>query len=114
MMKTIYHKIRLLIFFLALSFVGSSIVRAQQGLDAMWGDHAAVKQASTTHLFDWGNYAMFIHWGLYSQVGNLWKGKTYYGASEWIMNKLMADIPIDEYKAIARCSSIQQLLMPIR
>jgi alpha-L-fucosidase len=101
MMNTIYNKVRPLVFLLTLFFVSSPIARAQQGLDAMWGEHTAVKQVSTTHLFDWGNYAMFIHWGLYSQVGNLWKGKTYYGASEWIMNKLMADIPIDEYKAIA-------------
>lgn len=53
-------------------------------------------------LFDTGNYAMFIHWGLYANLGDLWKGKTYYGISEWIMHRDRANINIDEYKAISR------------
>jgi alpha-L-fucosidase len=69
----------------------------------MWGgqnaENAKVKRG---RFFDWGNYAMFVHWGLYSQIGNKWEGKTYYGNSEWIMNKNMAGIPVDEYKATAR------------
>jgi alpha-L-fucosidase len=74
-----------------------------QEMDKMWGEQntkdAKVKRG---RFFDWGNYAMFVHWGLYSQIGNKWEGKTYYGNSEWIMNKNMADIPADEYKATAR------------
>ena len=53
-------------------------------------------------LFEWGNYAMFIHWGLYSNLGNVWDGKTYYGIGEWIMSKQMANINGDEYKAVAK------------
>ncbi|MDR1456396.1 MAG: alpha-L-fucosidase [Tannerella sp.] len=53
-------------------------------------------------LFEWGNYAMFIHWGLYSQLANRWEGRTYYGIGEWIMNFNMANIPVDEYRAVAR------------
>lgn len=53
-------------------------------------------------LFEWGNYAMFIHWGLYSQMGGVWDGKTYYGASEWLMNKRVAGIDRTEYKATAK------------
>ena len=51
---------------------------------------------------DCGNYAMFVHWGLYSQLGNRWEGRTYYGIGEWIMNEGMAGIPVDEYKATAQ------------
>ena len=52
-------------------------------------------------LFEDGNYAMFIHWGIYSQLGNRFDGKTYYGIGEWMMHKTMAKIPIDRYKKLA-------------
>lgn len=52
-------------------------------------------------LFDEGNYAMFIHFGLYSKLEGEWKGKLYFGNAEWIMNIEQADIPIDEYVAEA-------------
>ena len=52
-------------------------------------------------LFDEGNYAMFIHWGIYSQLGNRFDGKTYYGIGEWMMHKNMATIPIARYKKLA-------------
>lgn len=52
-------------------------------------------------LFDEGNFGMFIHWGLYSQLAGRWDAKTYYGIGEWIMHSDMADIPIDDYKKIA-------------
>ena len=52
-------------------------------------------------LFDEGNYAMFIHWGLYSLLGNEVDGKTYYGIGEWIMNPRMAGIPVEKYKQLA-------------
>lgn len=56
---------------------------------------------SKTSLFDDGNYSMFIHWGIYSNIGNLWKDTTYYGISEWIQNSNMANIPVEEYMAEA-------------
>jgi len=52
-------------------------------------------------MFDDGNYAMFIHFGLYSKFEGEWKGKAYYGNAEWIMNGCQADIPVDEYMAEA-------------
>ena len=42
---------------------------------------------------------MFIHWGLYSQAGGRWKGKTYYGIAEWIMH--LARVPAKEYETLA-------------
>jgi len=52
-------------------------------------------------MFDDGNYAMFIHFGLYSKLEGEWKGKTYYGNAEWIMNENQAGIPAEEYMAEA-------------
>ena len=52
-------------------------------------------------LFEDGNYAMFIHFGLYSKLEGVWKDKIYYGNAEWIMNRSQAGIPVDEYMAEA-------------
>ena len=78
---------------------------AAQEMDKMWGEQNAENaevKVKRGRFLDWGNYAMFVHWGLYSRIGNKWEGKTYYGNSEWIMNNNMANIPVDEYKATAR------------
>ncbi|MCQ2292613.1 MAG: alpha-L-fucosidase [Bacteroidaceae bacterium] len=56
---------------------------------------------SPTFLFDSGNYALFIHFGLYSKMEGEWKGRPYYGAAEWLMNHNQAGIPADEYMAEA-------------
>ncbi len=75
-----------------------------QQMDEMWGEQVMKLKAADAErgqLFEEGNYAMFIHWGLYSHIGNLYKGKSYYGIGEWIMNRRMANIPVDEYKALA-------------
>ena len=75
-----------------------------QDMDQMWGERVMRLKAADAQrgqLFEEGNYAMFIHWGLYSHLGNLYKGKTYYGIGEWIMNRRVANIPVDEYMALA-------------
>lgn len=78
-------------------------VHAQE-MDAMWGETTVklrAENAERGELFDQGNYAMFIHWGLYSQLANKVDGKTYYGIGEWIMDPKMAGIPVKEYKRLA-------------
>ncbi|WP_372846735.1 alpha-L-fucosidase [Pontiella sp.] len=78
---------------------------AEQGMNEMWGESTVklrAENAARGQLFDEGNYAMFIHWGLYSQLGNKVDGKTYYGIGEWIMNPRMAGIPVEEYKNLAK------------
>jgi len=40
-------------------------------------------------------FGMFIHFGLYSQLGGVWKGDTISGYAEWIQAR--ADIPAQEY-----------------
>jgi alpha-L-fucosidase len=45
-------------------------------------------------------FGMFIHWGLYSQLGGEWQGGYYSGIGEWIMFK--ARIPLADYEGVAR------------
>jgi len=74
-------------------------------MDTMWGKSVVklrAEDATRGQLFDEGNYAMFIHWGLYSNIGNRYKGKSYYGIGEWIMHPRMAGIPLQEYKELAK------------
>ena len=81
-------------------------VAAQQKMNEMWGNGQQAKEINNMgergHLFEWGNYAMFIHWGLYSQLGNIWNEKTYYAIGEWMMDVNMGNADKDEYKAVAR------------
>jgi alpha-L-fucosidase len=91
--------------------LAASCIAGQNGMDEMWGESTVklrAENASRGQLFDEGNYAMFIHWGLYSQLGNMVDGKTYYGIGEWIMNPAMAGIPADEYKKLARTFNPEQ------
>jgi len=46
------------------------------------------------------NFGMFIHWGVYAQLGGNYKGKESPGVAEWIMRNLQ--IPKEEYEAIAQ------------
>jgi len=74
-----------------------------QGMEEMWdgaGGKGAVSQ-NRGKLFREGKYALFIHWGIYSQLANKWQGKTFYGIGEWLMNKSMANISPAEYKLAA-------------
>ncbi|CAA6677956.1 Alpha-L-fucosidase (EC [Lentimonas sp. CC19] len=71
-------------------------------MDKMWGDRNVrvdVESSERAALFRDGNYGMFIHWGLYSQLGGEWKGETFYGIGEWIKRQM--GIPTEEYMAIA-------------
>lgn len=89
---------------LMLAITGTTVF-AQQRMDQMWGDQQVKKNTQTEkrgHLFEWGNYAMFIHWGLFSHLGNVWNGKTYYGIGEWMIDVNMANANRDEYKAVSR------------
>ena len=90
---------------IVVSMISISPLSSQQRMDKMWGEQRA-KAANATnvrgHFFEWGNYAMFIHWGLFSHLGNKWQGKTYYGIGEWMMDVNMANADKNEYKAVAR------------
>ncbi|WP_417443136.1 alpha-L-fucosidase [Joostella sp.] len=74
----------------------------EKSMDKMWGDNQTNKTTVVSPLFKDGNYAMFIHWGLYSKLGGVWNDKTYYGISEWLMNPRVADIAPEDYMKEAK------------
>ncbi len=84
--------------------LGALPLVAEEGMDRMWGERVVRLRADNAErgqLFNEGNYAMFIHWGLYSLLANKVDGKSYYGIGEWIMHPRMAGIPVEEYKKLA-------------
>ena len=50
--------------------------------------------------FNEAKFGLFIHWGLYSQLGGEWKGEKIPGLTEWIMYH--AVIPRAEYLKLAK------------
>lgn len=100
------YPILLLFFYLSttISFAQKNKTEAIQ-MDKMWGETTVstdALQAGRGKLFDESNFAMFIHWGLFSSLGGVWENKTYYGIGEWMMRKAMANIPVDKYRDIAK------------
>lgn len=91
--------------------IPSPSVAEDQDMDKMWGRQVMKQKAvdfERGQLFNEGNYAMFIHWGLYSNLANRYKGKDYFGIGEWIKHRNMAGIPVDEYKELAHaCKKIE-------
>jgi alpha-L-fucosidase len=76
--------------------------------DAEWQNmhNSAEKQAALKWLKE-AKYGMFIHWGLYSQAGGIWKGVKMEDSgipgpavSEWLMFKFQ--IPRNEYAELAK------------
>src|SRR5512135_3646376 len=100
-------KPRLLLFTIvsvALFFSGGAAVQAGQvkmdGTSAeMWGTGGAKTNLVRGAWLKDSRFAMFIHWGLYSELGGKWKEKTYYGIAEWIMKR--GKIPVGEYEQVA-------------
>ena len=90
--------------FVALLFISIHLFAQDSDMDKMWGNQKAGTSDGSERgkMFSDGNYAMFIHWGVYAQLANVWNGKTYYGIGEWIKHKNMAGIPVEEYKQVAR------------
>ena len=92
-------------YYCLIGFLLSIAALHAQEMDKQWGESVVKLRADNAtrgQLFDEGNYAMFIHWGLYSQIANCYQGKTYYGIGEWIMHERMAGIPFEEYRTVAR------------
>lgn len=70
-------------------------------MNEMWGSTAGCLAADSPKaaFFRNSKFAMFVHWGLYSQAGGEWNGKTYHGISEWLM--CTARISARDYAAAA-------------
>ncbi len=68
----------------------------------MWGGPAA-RCAALSERGSWfpdAKFGMFIHWGLYSELGGCWQDKAYHGIGEWIQWR--ARIPAAEYARVAQ------------
>ena len=77
----------------------------KKGMEQMWGETNVSGDAlisGKAKLFDEGNYGMFIHWGLFSNLGGVWEDKTYYGIGEWLMSKRVANIAPEKYMETAK------------
>ena len=87
------------------NFSYSQKIEGEKGMEEMWGETTVTSDAlksGKAKLFDEGNFGMFIHWGLFSNLGGVWEDKTYYGIGEWLMNKRVANIPPKEYMKTAK------------
>ena len=69
--------------------------------------HNSPEKQKALAWFKEAKYGMFIHWGLYSQAGGIWKGVRMEdsgipgpGVSEWLMYKFQ--IPRNEYAQLAK------------
>ena len=70
-------------------------------------DASAAPALSQSERMQWwsdARFGMFIHWGTYSVLGGVYKGKDYskefsHASAEWIKNR--AKIPDDEYVKLA-------------
>jgi len=106
--KSARSDMKKIIYPIVMVFLGTTLYaqgEKEVGMDNMWGAQSHNEELSDAprgKLFSDGNYAMFIHWGLYAQLANEWNDTTYYGIGEWIMHKNLAGIPVDEYKEIAK------------
>lgn len=92
----------MVVLFMSISVISQTKKGAE--MDEMWGESNAsidALKSGKAKLFDESNYGMFIHWGLFSNLGGVWKNKTYYGIGEWIMNPRVANIPPAEYMKIS-------------
>lgn len=97
------HGIRNAAALLGLAAFAAAAQQAPQTLDGtsakMWGEAAKTTGGARGAWLKDSRFAMFIHWGLYSELGGRWKDRTYYGISEWIMRR--ASIPAAEYETVA-------------
>lgn len=71
-------------------------------MPTLWGAQTVTESRGAAPSGDWfreSRFAMFIHWGLYSEAAGRWQGRTYYGIAEWLM--CSARIPVQEYVQLA-------------
>ncbi len=68
-------------------------IQAQQNIDYLKESPEGFEKRM--QWFSDAKYGMFIHFGLYSQLGGVWQGKPYDGYAEWIQSN--ADIAAQEY-----------------
>jgi alpha-L-fucosidase len=72
-------------------------------------DENSSKRAWAKWLYQQNKLGLFIHWGLYSLLASTYQNQFYYGISEWIMHRQMANIPLQEYKTYTASTTPLQL-----
>lgn len=79
-----------------------SAPETQTASDDIGRNWAAMHESKKNALeeFNDAKFGMFIHWGLYSQIGGVWKGQDFVSIGCWIMKR--AEIPRSEYAAVAK------------
>lgn len=85
-MKKKIRIIALTILLLAQQGFAQEREKNKERMDKMWGESSSENDLLKTgrgKLFDESNFAMFIHWGLFSHLGGIWNNTTYYGIGEW-------------------------------
>ncbi|MGE8381547.1 MAG: alpha-L-fucosidase, partial [Sphingobacterium sp.] len=63
--------------------------------EAGWWKESLVGQEQRIKKWKEASFGMFVHWGIYSQYGNIWKGKKGGGYAEHLMRVMQ--IPRQEY-----------------
>lgn len=86
-------KNKILVLFL-ICFTWIAATQAQD-MEKSWDKNVSGNEHPDIQWFKDAKFGMFIHWGLYSKLGGVWKDKNYYGSGEWIMNVAKANV--DEY-----------------
>lgn len=70
-----------------------------QDMENSWEKKISKNEHPNIQWFKDAKFGMFIHWGLYSELGGKWKNENYYGSGEWIMNVTKANV--EEYAETA-------------
>ncbi len=68
------------------------IVAQAQDMENSWDKNISRNEHPNIQWFKDAKFGLFIHWGLYSKLGGVWKDKNYYGSGEWIMNVAKANV----------------------
>ncbi|MGE8424197.1 MAG: alpha-L-fucosidase, partial [Sphingobacterium siyangense] len=74
----------------------NAIVEAETG----WWKQAALTREQRLEKWKVASFGMFVHWGVYSQYGNIWEGRPGGGYAEHLMRVMK--IPRTEYLDSAR------------
>src|SRR5437763_117493 len=80
----------------AVTPTSASIVPATDSPDMDWWRQSMQTHEQRVQWFREARFGMFIHWGVYSELGGEWKGEPVVGYAEHVMRKCR--IPIDVYR----------------
>lgn len=71
-------------------------------MNELWGSQESrlSQESPKAAYFRQSKFAMFVHWGLYSQAAGEWNGKTYHGITEWLMHN--ARISAKDHAGLAK------------